>query len=266
MNLILSLFIIFLSVNSFAKDRFSFANDLISQGDLFRALTVLKEIEFNSRGSTTGLVAQKKILQIHLESKEFDGFDYQVEQTFKNYSSFLKDYKYDEIKAETFFIIGNYSKAFNDLQPIKTNLEKKYFFRAYAETDRELPSCQSSTCDNIQKIEQDINLAKKAKNEYLALGLGIIPGMGQVYAGNLWSGVASFVLNSFFITTSIIAFNNSEPAMGIASSLVGGTFYLSSIYAGYETARRYNVSRTLNEKRKLSSIPVELNLMNIIFE
>jgi hypothetical protein len=90
--------------------------------------------------------------------------------------------------------------------------------------------------------------------------------MGQIYAGNTWSGIASFVLNSFFITTSIIAFNNNEPAMGIASTLIGSTFYFSSIYAGYETARRYNVSRSLNEKRKLSNIPIQLNLMNIIFE
>ena len=106
--------------------------------------------------------------------------------------------------------------------------------------------------------------AKIKKNEYVALGLGIIPGMGQIYASNTGSGIASFILNGFFIATSIIAFNNDETAMGLATSVVGATFYFSSIYAGYETARRQNVSTSLSEKKKLSDITIKLNLMNII--
>lgn len=258
--------ILFLSFNIYAKDNLDFANDLISQGDFFRALTVLKEIEFNHRGSPKGFNAQKRILQIHLEKKEFDGFDFQIQQTFKNYDSYLKKYNRDVIQAETYFLIGNHSKAFEDIITQDTNLEKKYLFRAYAETDRNLPDCESPHCESIKKIEKNISLARKEKSELLALGLGIIPGMGQVYAGNTSSGIATFVLNSFFIATSIIAFNNNEPAMGIASSLVGSTFYFSSIYAGYETARRYNSSKSLNEKRKLSNIPIHLNIMNIVFD
>jgi TM2 domain-containing membrane protein YozV len=34
-----------------------------------------------------------------------------------------------------------------------------------------------------------------------ALSLGIIPGMGQIYAGNIKSGIATFILNGFFIGT-----------------------------------------------------------------
>ena len=254
------------SVNSYATDLLKFSDDLTLQGDLFRALTVLKEAEFNSRGTSKGFIAQKKILQLHLESKNFDGLDFQVDQTFKNYKLFLKNYNFDEIRAETYFVIGNYSKAFEDLSTINTELEKKYLFRAYSESTKDLPKCETQICANIKSIEQNMASAKNNKNEYVALGLGIIPGMGQVYAGNTSSGIASFILNGFFIATSIIAFNNDEPAMGLATSVVGATFYFSSIYAGYETARRYNSSISLTEKKKLSDIPVKLNLMNIIFE
>jgi TM2 domain-containing membrane protein YozV len=259
------LFLVLTSINTYATDLLEFSDDLIVQGDLFRALTVLKEAEFTSRGTSKGFVFQKKILQLHLESKDFDGFDFQVDQTFKNYGPFIKNYNFEEIKAETYFILGNYSKAFEDLYAIDTNLEKKYLFRAYSESTKALQNCETATCVDIKNIEQNMTSAKFKKNEYFALGIGIIPGMGQVYAGNTGSGIATFILNSFFIATSIIAFNNNEPAMGFATSVVGATFYLSSIYAGYETARRYNSSIFLNEKKKLSDIPVKLNLMNIIF-
>lgn len=262
----LSLITLLFSINIFAKDHLNFANDLISQGDLFRALTVFKEVEFSNRGSTRGFSAQKRILQVHLEAKEFDGFDFQIQQAFKNYGPYLKNYDRDLIQAETYFLIGNYSKAFEEVLKLDTELEKKYLFRAYAESNRILPECETPRCESIKKIETDISSAKKEKSELLALGLGIVPGMGQIYGGNIGSGVATFILNSFFIATSIIAFNNNEPAMGIASSLIGGTFYFSSIYAGYETTRRYNISRSIAEKRKLSNLPIQLNIMNIVFD
>lgn len=54
--------------------------------------------------------------------------------------------------------------------------------------------------------------------------------------------------------------------MGTATVIVGSSFYLSSIYAGYEAIKRYNSLLDMRAKKKLQDIPIRLDLLKIIWD
>jgi hypothetical protein len=49
------------------------------------------------------------------------------------------------------------------------------------------------------------------------------------------------------------------------SAIVGGTFYLSSIYAGYETARRYNLAEEKKTRIQLRNLPIQFRIYELAF-
>lgn len=251
-----------LAFNAYGS-KIEFVDELISEGDFHRAMTFAKESEFHNRGTQSGFNFQKKIVEIHLRSQDFELFDIQVERLIERYSNFLPPGKDDILRGESVFLMGNYGPAFLKIKKTEAPDEEKKLFAIFAGEDFQ---CSNQLCEELNKKEKRIFESKNYKNESLALILGIVPGLGQYYAGQKSSAIATFLLNSFFITTSIIAFNNNENAAGIASSLVGVTFYASSIYAGYEAARRYNVTRVESEKKKLKDIPIKIELINIIYD
>lgn len=264
MKIVFLIMFFLISYTCSAFEKMVFIDELISQGDYHRALSLAKEGEFSYRKDLKGFKFQKKILEIHVKSQDFDSFDLQVEKLIKNYSHFII-YNHDILRSEGMFLIGNYASAYDSLQKSEATPEEKLYFRVYAGIKKGENDCSSEVCREVISIENKIEKAKKAKSESVSLLLGIIPGMGQVYAGQTSSGIATFLLNSFFIGTSLIAFNNHEPAFGLASALVGTTFYASSIYAGYESTRRFNSNEVEKQKSKLKDVSVRLNLVNIIF-
>ncbi len=264
------LFGIFLFANtlaSFADTDLKFVEELTSDGEYFRALTILKENEFMHRKQARGAIFQKKILELHLMTQEFENFDVQVQNLLERYSNFLSTFDPNRIDAEVKLHLKNYKVAYHALKKTNAPLEEKYLFRAYAEESADdLPTCDSEDCKTIIRIEEDIIVKSKTKNEYLALALGVVPGMGQVYAGHTSSGIATFILNGLMIVTSVAAFNNDEEVLGWASAVVGSTFYLSSIYAGVETARRHNLAQVEQAKKRLKDVSIQFQLYRLIFE
>ncbi|HXH75805.1 MAG TPA: hypothetical protein VNJ08_12600 [Bacteriovoracaceae bacterium] len=264
-NWLLGLTFFFINT-SFANDALKFSDELISDGDYFRALSVLKQNEFSSRGSLNGSIYQKRILTIHFRSQNFEEFDIQVDRLLSRYSKFLPKHDPSILNAEVSFYLKNYPLAYDQIKETNATQEQKHYFRVYAGSNERIPKCNSKVCLDIDNIEAEILNNKSYKNEYLALSLGIIPGMGQVYAGHTSSGIATFILNGLMILTSITAFNNGETVLGWVSAGVGSTFYLSSIYAGLETAKRYNRALREQSMNKLKNIPVEFQLLKIAFE
>lgn len=258
------IFFFLLPVMGFSSEnKLDFAEELTRETDYFRAMTVLKEYEFYNRGNHEGFKAQKRIISIHFKSNDFEMLDVHTEQLFKNYSRFMKgDQK--EFKAEASFLLKNFQSAFNDIKDTSASLEKKYYFKAFTDDQSSLPECLSEICSKIILID---NAAKNEvpKNPDIALALGIIPGMGQVYAGNIGSGIGSFMLTSFFSVATVIALNNDEPAFGFASATVGTVFYLSSIYAGHQTALRRNEGYVQEQRKKIKSLPVTFKLLDLSF-
>lgn len=258
-------FVLFLTsfILNAAENKLKFADELISETDYFRAMTVLKEYEFYNRGNNEGFSAQKKIISIHFKSNDFEMLDVHVTGLQKNYSKFI-NFDQKELLSESQFFLKNYQSAFNTLKDTQASLEKKYYFRAFTEVETILPECHSDVCLQVKNLEFS-SKHEIPKNPDLALALGIIPGLGQIYAGNLGSGIGSLALTTFFSASTIIALNNDEPAFGFASATVGTIFYLSSIYAGYQTALRRNEGYVQEQRKKLKALPINFKLLDLSF-
>ena len=255
----------FLLSSSYADDlKLKFAEELASQSDYFRAMTVLKEYEFLNRNKIEGFTAQKKIIQTHFKSNDFEMLDVNTEHLLKNYSQFL-NVDMLELRAESLFLLQSYAPAYELLKTTNASIEKKYYFRAHINETPELPNCSSVLCKEIIDIESG-SKGLPPKNTNLATALGIIPGLGQIYAGNTISGIGTFVLTGFFATVATVALNNNEKAFGIASITVGSVFYLSSIYAGHQTALKRNEGFLIIQKSKLKGLPISFKLMDLSFE
>lgn len=259
------LIVLFVSTSLMAEtSKLKFIDELLSESDYFRVLTVLKEQEFNNRGTKDGLVFQKKIISLHFRSEDFESLDQNVNKLITNYSEWIKEDP-KELKAEVRFFLKNYDVAFAEIINSQGSLEKKYLFRSYTSSQWELPKCDSQQCKEIVSIEHKIK-HEQPKSLTLASALGIVPGLGQVYAGNFASGITTFILTGFFTATTIVAFNNNEDAFALASGTVGSIFYLSSIYAGYETARLKNESFVKGQHKKLKDLNISFKLIELSFE
>ena len=241
--------------------RFKFVDELTSNSDYFRAMTYLKEIEFENRGNETGYIAFRKMISIHLKSNDFDSFDQLTNQLIKNYPRFNEN-DVLELKAETSYFLKDYIGSFDKIQKVNTSLEKKYLFRAMAEEKTILPVCTSEICYKIRNIELGMT---DIKSSTTSLWLGIIPGLGQIYAGNVASGIGTFALTTFFTVASIVALHNDESAFAFSSITIGALFYTSSIYAGYKSTLNRNESYKNNQKKQLNKLPISFKLLELSF-
>lgn len=81
----------------------------------------------------------------------------------------------------------------------------------------------------------------KYKSPELATWLSIIPGLGQLYAGDVGSGLNAFALNGviFYFTIDMLIKANYLDAIFIALSFVE-RYYSGNFYHAEEKARQYN--------------------------
>ena len=85
--------------------------------------------------------------------------------------------------------------------------------------------------------------AGRDKKPWLGGVLGLVPGLGYVYAGEYANATRSLILNSLFIWGMVEA--AEEEAWGIFAVVAFGeiTWYTGSIYGGVDAAHRYNARR-----------------------
>ncbi len=114
-------------------------------------------------------------------------------------------------------------------------------------------------CQNIDEISRDPAYAHR-KSLALATVLGLIPGGGQVYAGRWGSGVASLVLNSALFALSAYAAQRGENATALFTGALSVGLYAGNIYAGYESARRFNELQDRTLENRLRALPLGLTL------
>lgn len=88
-----------------------------------------------------------------------------------------------------------------------------------------------------------------ALNEYIATPrkspvvgglLGLIPGAGYWYSGEIANGTRSFLLNSLFMFAMYHTANNEQWGAFAAVSFFEITWYTGSVYGGIDAAHRYN--------------------------
>ncbi len=91
-------------------------------------------------------------------------------------------------------------------------------------------------------ITKGESLMALSKSPILGAGLGIIPGMGYIYAGETGTGVLSFVMISLCATLSYLGFRYKTEAAGIFFGAVATFFYTGSIMGGYRGVKKHNAT------------------------
>jgi len=88
---------------------------------------------------------------------------------------------------------------------------------------------------HLQRLE---NLPYKSPG--LALGLSILPGLGQLYAGNPGDAISAFLVNGLFALGTIALFREGERVLAFLVGGIGLVWYGGNLYAAWEGARTYN--------------------------
>lgn len=247
----------------------SFIDELIDDEDYFRALTLLKQEEFEYRGTPKAAHSARRALGVLILAKDYDEATDWLPKIMTRYSPFFSDFDWPRMKGELALLYGNYPESFSLLNTGKNSALPITHIAAIATNpDTPLPSLDScadpALCPIIERIYSEYK-SEAPKNPSLALGLGIIPGLGQVYAGSFYAGLTSFILNGLLISATLYGANHGETAFAIVTGTVGAGFYFGSLYAGYEMAKRNNEARVEHTRTSLRGLSIQFEVLRFGF-
>jgi hypothetical protein len=100
-----------------------------------------------------------------------------------------------------------------------------------------------------ESIEYSERCFGSLKKPYKAIALGLIPGMGYVYADQTSTGIIAFVLISVLSALTYYSFKTDNKPVGVFIGTAAGFFYGGSIIGGYLAAKKYN-DASMNELKE----------------
>ncbi len=83
------------------------------------------------------------------------------------------------------------------------------------------------------------------------LSSAILPGLGQVMAGEFWDGVMALTTNALWVGATWWAASNEETPTAVVTGLLGFSFYLGNIYNASHAAEEFN-------RRAVASLTAEI--------
>ncbi|MBN1532196.1 MAG: hypothetical protein JXA20_06000 [Spirochaetes bacterium] len=89
-------------------------------------------------------------------------------------------------------------------------------------------------------LRDSVDAAHRRKVPFVAAALGIVPGLGYVYAGQGWTGLLAFLAVTVNTLVSYLAFTSGNGEIGAVTAVVGTFLYSGSIMGGYLSSRRFN--------------------------
>jgi hypothetical protein len=242
----------------------AFVRELRDSGDDFRALTVLRQHELERRGTPEGLECARMILGAYLRHDELDLVDDWVARLGRHYGPLLTPGLAPRLRVEVAYLLGNSAEVARradesglpGLEPLTILAKAADLPLSFDARDA---SCAAPACAELRRILGD-RARLPHKRPGLALALGVIPGLGQVYAGRVLAGVGSFLLNGFLLGTTAYALHRHEYALSIFSGGIGLAFYVGGIYGGYEAAARVNEHEADQLRARIRAVPADLEL------
>ncbi|HDR06284.1 MAG TPA: hypothetical protein ENN88_01480 [Candidatus Coatesbacteria bacterium] len=75
---------------------------------------------------------------------------------------------------------------------------------------------------------------------FASLASAVVPGLGQVIAGNLWDGVLALTANALWVGAAWWAAEEGEFAAAALAGLLGAGFYLGNVYNAGQAAEEFN--------------------------
>jgi hypothetical protein len=239
--------------------------EFVGGGDDFRAITVLRQRELEHRGTPAGFECARLILGAYLRHGEFDLVDDWVARMGQSYGPpLLGPGLVPRLRVEVAYLFGSPAEVQRRAADGHvTGVEPLTILSRAADRplsfDPSEASCDAVACAQLRRI-LDERASLPHKSPGLALALGVVPGLGQVYAGRALAGLGSFLLNGFLIGTTAYAVHRHEYALVALSGGIGLAFYAGSIYAGVEAATRVN-DQTADELRaRIRAVPVDLEI------
>jgi hypothetical protein len=107
--------------------------------------------------------------------------------------------------------------------------------------------CGETTLPDLSACRELIGQARDGfrggKKPWLAGVLGLVPGAGYLYSGEIATGIFAFLLIAADPILTYFAFRTHNEVIGYFTGVVGGLFYVGSIAGGYFAAQRCNVQR-----------------------
>jgi hypothetical protein len=91
-----------------------------------------------------------------------------------------------------------------------------------------------------ESIEYSERCFASVKKPYAAMALGVVPGMGYIYADNTSTGIIAFLLISVLSTLTYYSFKTDNKPVGVFIGTATAFFYGGSIVGGYLAAKKYN--------------------------
>ena len=239
--------------------------ELLGSSDDFRAVTVLRQRELERRGTPAGFECARLILGAYLRHGEFALVDDWVTRMGQWYGPpLLAPGLAPRLRVEVAYLFGNSAEVERRAADGGvTGVERLTILSRAADLplsfDPRDASCDAVACAQLRRILDD-RASLPHKSPGLALALGVVPGLGQVYAGRPLAGLGSFLLDGFLIGTTAFALHRHEDALVALSGGIGLAFYGGSLYAGHEAATRVNEHAADELRARIRAVPVDLEI------
>jgi hypothetical protein len=246
------------------------AHESRGAGDDLRPLAVLRQRELERRGTPAGLDCARMILGAYVRHGELDLADDWVTRLPGWYAPLLAPGLAPRLHVEVAYLGGDSAEVERRAaESGLPGLERLTILARAAELPlsfdaRAAAACADIACAELRRILDDRGQSPH-KSPGLALALGVVPGLGQVYAGRPLAGLGSFLLDGFLIGATAFAVHRQEYALAVLSGGIGLAFYAGGIYSGYEAAARVNEHAADELRARIRAVPVDLAINGFAF-
>ncbi len=231
----------------------SFAEQLKSDGDYYRAITEYKRVISYYPQSLNRL----SIVKIIADCYNLAGHKLEAINEYKRVVKIDKTDKFANLRIASLFHeigyyyesndyilnhINNFSDSFRDTLWLISGINCVYL-KDFAEAKRSFEHISDNNSLYETKILYNdyLSTVPKTKNRKLAGTLNFfIPGSGYIYSGKLETGIATFITNTLFGTLFYNSIKNGENNSAIFSGLVFTGFHLGSVSGAKQSSDNWN--------------------------
>ncbi len=270
------IFLLFLCNLSASNNTLDFADYLFNKGYYYRAITEYERFLFFNKNSTI-----KDYVLFKIGVSYFYGGEYQTAiQNFKNFIYNYKDSKYlvraIDFLGKSYCKLEKFNEGITTLKRIKEDLKKenskeflnlwigKLYFYSFKWNNAvetwskiDVPELKETT----QKWIEYCNKAKKLpmKSPFVAGILsGIIPGLGQLYNGDIGDGITALLVNSIFFYLTYGGYKDNDYVRVLIFGIMSIGWYGGNIKGAIDGAKRYNY---FTKKKFTSTVNLEINFI-----
>jgi len=253
MNIKNILLIIILTTTLFAAQTDEdFANELFKQGDYPNAIFAYKKIVFYN---TANDKAKYNLARSYYLNNQQSASEEILDNLIETSASYKKPAQKE--LAKQFYERKLYDRAAFELKDFSLNYkdDSALYLAGWADLKQNnYPEAAKTFGALAEKKESSFGLAAlKLKEKILQGGTlpqknikaaeimsGILPGAGQIYAGNWQDGVVSFLVNGLTISILSNALQNKRNGEALLWLSLESAWYFGGIYSAGNSAHKYN--------------------------